>query len=113
MDAEDVAVILGDNIFQDCMKAPMQSFGGGAHIFLKTVPDAGRFGVAQVDKSKGGLSIEEKLQVPKSALTGTGLLLYDNGMFDVIKTLKPSRRRELEITYVNHEYVRQGRWGYG
>ena len=112
-DDDDVTVILGDNIFQDNVMDTVQSFGGGAHIFLKTVHDAQRFGVAQVDKSGGQvLSIEEKPQVPKSDLAVTGLYIYDNGVFDVIKTLKPSGRGELEITDVNNEYIRQGAMGY-
>jgi len=112
-DDDNVTVILGDNIFQDSVKAPVQSFGGGAHIFLKTVHDAQRFGVAEVDESGGlVLCIEEKPQVPKSDLAVTGLYIYDNGVFDVIKTLKPSGRGELEITDVNNEYIRQGTMGY-
>ncbi len=112
-DEEDVAVILGDNIFQDNVKDAVQSFKSGAHIFLKTVHDAERFGVAEVDKnSEQVLGIEEKPDAPKSDFAVTGLYLYDNGVFDVIKTLKPSGRGELEITDVNNEYIRQESLGY-
>ena len=112
-DDDNVAVILGDNIFQDSVKDAVQSFGGGAHIFFKTVHDAQRFGVAEVDEIRGQvLGIEEKPVVPKSDLAVTGLYLYDGGVFDVIKTLKPSGRGELEITDVNNEYIRQGAMGY-
>ena len=112
-DDDDVAVILGDNIFQDNVKDTIQSFTSGARIFLKPVPDAARFGVAEVDESRGQvLCIEEKPEAPKSDLAVAGLYLYDNGVFDVIKTLKPSGRGELEITDVNNEYIRQGAMGY-
>ena len=112
-DEEDVAVILGDNIFQDNVKDAVQSFKSGAHIFLKTVHDAERFGVAEVDKnSEQVLGIEEKPDAPKSDYAVTGLYVYDNGVFDVIKTLKPSGRGELEITDVNNEYIRQESLGY-
>ncbi len=112
-DDDDVTVILGDNIFQDNVMDTVQSFEGGAHIFLKAVHDAGRFGVAEVDKSERRvLCIEEKPEVPKSDLAVTGLYIYDNDVFDVIKTLKPSGRGELEITDVNNYYIDQGRMGY-
>ena len=112
-DEEDVAVILGDNIFQDNVEDAVQSFNSGARIFLKPVPDAARFGVAEVDEDRGQvLCIEEKPEAPKSDLAVAGLYLYDNGVFDVIKTLKPSGRGELEITDVNNEYIRQGAMGY-
>lgn len=112
-DDDDVTVILGDNIFQDSVKDAVQSFESGARIFLKPVPDAERFGVADVDASHGQvLGIEEKPDVPKSDLAVTGLYIYDNEVFDVIKTLKPSGRGELEITDVNNEYIRQGAMGY-
>ena len=112
-DEEDVAVILGDNIFQDNVRDAVQSFKSGAHIFLKPVPDAARFGVAEVDENGGRvLGIEEKPDAPKSDYAVTGLYIYDNSVFDVIKTLKPSGRGEFEITDVNNEYIRQGAMGY-
>jgi glucose-1-phosphate thymidylyltransferase len=112
-DDEDVAVILGDNIFQDNVKDAVQSFNSGARIFLKPVPDATRFGVAEVDKDSGRVRcIEEKPDVPKSDHAVTGLYIYDNDVFEIIKTLKPSERGELEITDVNNEYIRQGAMGY-
>ncbi|MCD4703631.1 MAG: NTP transferase domain-containing protein [Methanosarcinaceae archaeon] len=109
VDKEAVTVILGDNIFQDNIKDAVQSFKSGSHIFLKPVSDAVRFGVADVDKnSVRVLGIEEKPEIPKSDYAVTGLYIYDNGVFDIINTLEPSGRGELEITDVNNEYIRRG-----
>ncbi|MBC7086775.1 MAG: NTP transferase domain-containing protein [Methanomethylovorans sp.] len=106
-DNDNITVILGDNIFQDNIKDAVQSFESGAHIFLKSVPDAHRFGVAEVDVNNGRvLGIEEKPAKPKSDLAVTGLYIYSNDVFDIIKTLKPSGRGELEITDVNNHYIR-------
>lgn len=105
-DDDDVTVILGDNIFQDSIKDAVQSFENGAHIFLKPVSDAQRFGVADVDKNNGCvLEIEEKPVQPRSDLAVTGLYIYSNDVFDVVKNLKPSGRGELEITDVNNHYI--------
>lgn len=107
----DLAVILGDNIFEDSVRDAVASFEGGARVFLKEVPDAHRFGVAEVDGDRI-VSIEEKPENPKSNLAVTGLYLYDHRVFDVIKTLKPSGRGELEITDVNNAYIGQGEMGF-
>lgn len=105
-DNDNITVILGDNIFQDNIKTAVQKFDGGAHIFLKSVPDAHRFGVAEVNSNNGHvLGIEEKPSQPKSDLAVTGLYIYSNDVFDVIKILKPSGRGELEITDVNNHYI--------
>ena len=112
-DDDNVAVILGDNIFQNNVKDAVQSFESGARIFLKPVLDAARFGVAEVDEDRGQvLGIEEKPAVPKSDLAVTGLYLYGSDVFKIIRTLRPSGRGELEITDVNNEYIRQGAMGY-
>jgi len=112
-DDDDVAVILGDNIFQDNVTDTIQSFRSGAHIFLKPVPYAARFGVAEVDEDRGQvLAIEEKPAVPKSDYAVTGLYIYNNAVFEIIRALKPSGRGELEITDVNNEYIRRGEMGY-
>ena len=110
-DNEDVAVVLGDNIFQDDASGAVQAFEVGGHIFLKRVEDAHRFGVAQIE-GNGVISIEEKPEEPKSDLAVTGLYLYDNGVFEIIRRLKPSGRGELEITDVNNEYIRVGEMSY-
>jgi glucose-1-phosphate thymidylyltransferase len=109
-----VAVILGDNLFQTSLKGYAQRFleqGGGARLLLKQVPDPERFGVAQV---QGGrvLAIEEKPKTPKSDYAVTGVYFYDPSVFDIIRTLKPSGRGELEITDVNNAYVHKGQMGF-
>lgn len=110
---DDVTVILGDNIFQDNVLEPVKSFKVGARIFIKTVPDAHRFGVAEVDHDHNRvIGIEEKPASPKSNYAVTGLYIYDHDVFEIIKTLKPSRRGELEITDVNNEYIRKGELSY-
>ncbi|MFA7662295.1 MAG: sugar phosphate nucleotidyltransferase [Patescibacteria group bacterium] len=107
-DEEKVAVILGDNIFQDSMINAVKNFEKqsiGAKVFLKEVDDAQRFGVAEIEGDKI-LNIEEKPQNPKSNLAVTGLYMYDKQVWNVIKTLKPSGRGELEITDVNNFYIK-------
>lgn len=110
-DEENVAVILGDNIFQDRISEDVSGFRGGAKVFLREVPDAGRFGVAELEGTRV-VCIEEKPEAPRSNLAVTGLYMYGPDVFDVIRTLKPSGRGELEITDVNNYYIREGRMGY-
>ena len=110
-DDDNVAVILGDNIFEDNVKADISSFKNGAKIFLKEVPDASRFGVVELQKDKV-ISIEEKPKIPKSNYAVTGLYLYDSKVFSIIKNLKPSGRGELEITDVNNAYLKKGNMQY-
>jgi glucose-1-phosphate thymidylyltransferase len=109
-DGEKVCVILGDNIIEGSIRAAAEQFRAqshGAHILLKEVPDAERFGVAELagDKIAG---IEEKPAHPKSNYAVTGIYMFDATVFDKIKTLVPSNRGELEITDVNNAYVREG-----
>jgi len=109
-DNEKVAVILGDNVYQDSFKTDIQRFKNqdrGAKIFLKKVHDPERFGVPEIDGSRIK-RIEEKPGIPKSPYAVTGLYLYDNRVWNVIKNLKPSARGELEITDVNNFYVQDG-----
>jgi glucose-1-phosphate thymidylyltransferase len=105
-DDGSVCVILGDNIFED--KIDISDYKEGARIFLKQVENPQRFGVAEVDENKV-LNIEEKPENPKSNYAVTGLYIYDSKVFDIIKTLKPSVRGELEITDVNNHYIKQGK----
>ncbi len=110
-DKDDVTVILGDNIFQDNIKKDVSSFTGGATIFLKEVPDAHRFGVAEL-RGDRVIGIQEKPREPKSSFAVTGLYIYSNNVFKIIKTLKPSARGELEITEVNNYFVNNGTMEY-
>ena len=108
-DKGKIAVILGDNIIEDDIKNFVEDFKKqekGAKLFLKEIPDPERFGVAEIKDGKI-IKIEEKPKQPKSNLAVTGLYMYDNQVFDIIKTLKPSDRGELEITDVNNFYINQ------
>lgn len=106
-------VILGDNIFEDNVSKFVEEFGRDkkteAHVFIKEVHDAHRFGVAEIDKNNKVLSIEEKPKMPKSNFAVTGLYMYSPNVFGVIKNLKPSARGELEITDVNNAYLKRGK----
>jgi len=105
-----IGVILGDNIFQASLKEHARRFmdqRAGARLLLKQVTDPERFGVAEVRNGKV-VGIEEKPRTPKSNYAVTGIYFYDGSVFDVIRTLKPSGRGELEITDVNNDYVRRG-----
>ena len=107
-DGGSVAVILGDNIYEDDFESHVTLFKGGAKLFLKEVKDASRFGVAELKDNKV-IGIEEKPKMPKSNYAVTGLYIYDNKVFDIIRTLKPSSRGELEITDVNNAYIKEGK----
>ncbi len=105
-----MAVILGDNIFEDSLRPFAEAFGlqqDGARILGKDVRDPERFGVAEVAGDRV-LSIEEKPKRPKSNIAVTGIYFYDARVFDIIRECIPSARGELEITDVNNAYVRQG-----
>lgn len=107
---DSCAAILGDNVFEDCFATGVSEFGKrqtGAHIFLKNLPDAARFGVAELDGERV-INIEEKPKNPKSSYAVTGFYLYDPHVFEIIRTLRPSGRNELEITDVNNAYIRAG-----
>jgi len=84
-DDNNIAVILGDNIFEDNFSKEINEFRGGSTIFLKHVEDAARYGVVELDANKI-ISIEEKPTNPKSDYAMTGLYLFDSRVFDIIKT---------------------------
>ncbi|MEX2526838.1 MAG: sugar phosphate nucleotidyltransferase [Gemmatimonadota bacterium] len=114
-DGEPVAVVLGDNIFQDPIRPEVQAFrelGSGARILLKEVSDPERFGVAELEDDKV-ISIEEKPTQPKSRLAVTGCYMFDGRVFDIIRTLDPSQRGELEITDVNNRFIQWDAMTYG
>lgn len=107
-------VILGDNIFQDCLKGFVEEsdkYPDCAFVALKQVHDPQRYGVAEMKDGKI-LSIEEKPANPKSDYAVAGIYLYPPDVFEVIRTLKPSGRGELEITDVNNYYLKTGRLRY-
>jgi glucose-1-phosphate thymidylyltransferase len=109
-DGQKICVVLGDNIIERDIRQAAETFEAqesGAHILLKEVPDAERFGVAEVSGGKV-VGIEEKPNRPKSNYAVTGIYMYDASVFDKIHTLVPSRRGELEITDVNNAYIREG-----
>jgi len=109
-DGQQICVVLGDNIIEGSIRAAADQFRrqeAGAHILLKEVPDAERFGVAEVSGSRI-LGIQEKPRQPKSNYAVTGIYMYDASVFKKIKTLVPSGRGELEITDVNNAYIAEG-----
>ena len=109
-EGDRICVVLGDNILEKPIKDAVDAFRKqerGARILLKEVPDAERFGVAEMDGDKI-VGIEEKPEKPKSNYAVTGIYMYDETVWDKIKTLVPSGRGELEITDVNNAYIAEG-----
>jgi glucose-1-phosphate thymidylyltransferase len=109
-DDESVCVVLGDNLIENNVKQAKEDYEQqekGAKILLKKVHDPNRFGVPELDGEKV-LNIEEKPANPKSDFAVIGIYFFDNTVFDIIKTLKPSDRGELEITDVNNHYIDRG-----
>lgn len=104
-----VMVVLGDNTTDADIKGDIGSYKDGAKVFLKKVPDPERYGVPEFDKKNRIINIEEKPKMPKSNFAVTGLYVYDNDVFDIIKKLKPSGRGQLEITDVNNTYIKRGK----
>jgi len=103
-------VILGDNIFEENISKYVSSFKkqeNGAKVLIKEVPDPRCFGVPELKDGKI-ISIEEKPKQPKSRYAVTGVYMYDSEVFDIVKTLKPSGRGELEITDVSNAYIKKG-----
>jgi len=109
IEGRDVAVILGDNIYQEDLAPYVDAYraqGGGARLLLKRVAeqDARRFGVAEVEGDRI-VRIVEKPQEPRSDLVVTGFYMYDARVLEIVSELKPSDRGELEITDVNNAYI--------
>jgi glucose-1-phosphate thymidylyltransferase len=109
-DRERICVVLGDNIIEKNIRGAVEAFEQqerGGKIMLKEVPDPHRFGVPVLDGDRV-VRIEEKPKAPKSKYAIIGVYMYDNRVFDIIGTLKPSERGELEITDVNNAYIERG-----
>jgi len=107
---ESICVVLGDNIIEGNIREAVEDFrrqGQGAKILIKEVPDAERFGVAEI-RGNRIIGIEEKPATPKSNYAVTGIYMFDATVFDKIRTLVPSGRGELEITDVNNAYIHEG-----
>jgi glucose-1-phosphate thymidylyltransferase len=112
-----VAVILGDNIFEENFESEFKAFQdlheNNCCLFLKEVQDPERFGVAELNDDLTIKQIEEKPKLPKTHYAVTGLYLYDESLFDVIKAVIKeigySSRGELEITDVNNYFIRSGK----
>ncbi len=110
---DNVTLILGDNIFFGPKFSNILNFSaehvnknGGASIFAYVVKDPQRYGIVEVDKNLNAISIEEKPKEPKSNYAVTGLYMYDNDVVGFAKSLKPSKRGELEITDINNIYLK-------
>lgn len=104
---DKMVVILGDNVFEDSIRDYVQNFQrqkSGAKILIQEVFDPQRYGVPEIVGDKI-VAIEEKPTQPKSSYAVTGIYMYDPQVFNIIKTLKPSNRGELEITDVNNAYI--------
>lgn len=111
--ADDVALVLGDNIFygpgfSTTLRRNLSS-RDGCVLFGYPVKDPQRYGVGESDDDGRLISIEEKPAVPRSDRAITGLYFYDNDVVDIARSLRPSPRGELEITDVNLRYMREGR----
>jgi glucose-1-phosphate thymidylyltransferase len=107
---EPLCIVLGDNIIEGNIRRAVRAYrhqGGGAKILLKKVADPQRFGVPELD-GRRVLRIEEKPAVPKSEYAVIGVYMYDAEVFEIIRTLKPSARGEMEITDVNNAYIERG-----
>lgn len=107
------AVMLGDNVFEDNLNEAVEEFkssGNEAHVFLKEVKNPKSYGVVKFENEKV-VEIQEKPSVPPSNFAVTGFYLYSPAVFNVIRTLKPSARGELEISDVNNYYVKNDKLG--
>lgn len=108
IDDDNVAMILGDNIFEDDFSEDIKNFQKGAKVFAKQVPDPERFGVVKFDENKKAEQIVEKPKEYISDHALTGLYIYDNRVVEAAKQVEPSERGELEITDLHNWYMNRG-----
>ena len=110
--ANPVCVVLGDNLFEDSLESFVRDYKGGGRILLKEVPDPRSYGVATLDTNGKILRVVEKPKEPESNLAIVGAYIFDSDVFDVIETLKPSGRGELEVTDLIQHYLNKGQLEY-
>lgn len=109
IDEGNVAMILGDNIFEDDLGMAIRGFEKGGMVFAKEVKDdPSRYGIIEFDASGKAISIEEKPENPKSNFCVTGAYVFDNRVVEIAKNLAPSNRGEIEITDINRKYLEMG-----
>ena len=109
-----LCILLGDNIIEGSIRKARDAYeaqGGGARIVLKKVPDPQRFGVPVLEDGRV-VRIDEKPDKPASSYAVTGIYFYDSHVWEILQTLVPSGRGELEITDVNNHYIREGHMEY-
>jgi len=113
-DGDKIVLILGDNIIEGNIRKAVEDFRRqerGAKVLLKEVENPQSYGVAEIREGRI-VRIEEKPEHPKTNYAVIGIYMYDNRVFDIIRTLKPSARGELEITDVNNKYIEWGEMTY-
>ncbi len=111
---DSLCILLGDNIIEGSIRVARDAYeaqGGGARIVLKEVPDPQRFGVPVLEDGRV-VRIDEKPEKPASSYAVTGIYFYDTHVWEILRTLVPSDRGELEITDVNNHYIREGHMEY-
>lgn len=112
---EPIVVMCADNIIYDDISKYIEKYDGGAFISCKQfdeVEELRRFAVLKFDENNKVVELEEKPLIPQSDLAFTGVQIYDNQIWDIIRTLKPSARGEYEITHVLNEYINREQFNY-
>ncbi len=108
IDNDNVAMVLGDNIFEDDFSEVIKDFKSGGHVFAKKVSDPERFGVVKFDENNKAIEVVEKPTEWLSDFAVTGLYIYDNRVVEVAKNAVPSERGEIEITSLQNFYLQKG-----
>ncbi len=102
---DNVAMVLGDNIFDHDFSDDIRKFTTGGHVFAKKVPDPQRYGVVEFDDNNNVISIVEKPEHPKSEYAVPGIYIFDNRVSELAKNVQPSPRGEIEITGIMNQYL--------